>query len=76
MTTPLGEKMLSVFDSDEWITRRQLAVRMGRRVISPYDLQVLEKLIAEGLVEEKTRPLGLVRTEYIYRSLVKQGEGQ
>lgn len=66
--TPLGEKLLSVMrESGDWVTRRQLAERIGRRVFSPYDLTVLKGLVAEGLVEETKRPFGVVREEHIYR---------
>lgn len=67
-TTPLGEKILSVMrESGGWLTRRQLAERMGRRVFSPYDLTILKGLVAGGVVEESKRPFGIVREEHIYR---------
>lgn len=69
--TPLGKYLLEAIENadGEWLTRRDLAVRIGRPTrLNPYDVQVLDDLAAQGLIEMSEKVTGTVRKEYVYRT--------
>lgn len=64
--TDLESAILSVIPSDEWITRNQIAERLGKNFLNSNDLKVLTKLVERGLITADKRKIALVKTEYIY----------
>lgn len=68
--TPLAKKLIETLEQsgEEWLTRREIAARLGRPgVLPPYDVQLLEKLVQDGLVEKQQQSRGVVLFEYTYR---------
>jgi hypothetical protein len=61
-------EVMSALDSREWITRRQIARRIGKDRIGPGELAALNALIALGKVEmaeqPDSRPMGRI---FVYR---------
>lgn len=69
--TALGGMLLDVLRADGgWLTRRQLATALGRADgrMTPYDAQLIERLVGAGLIEREDRPMGIVRTVRHYRA--------
>ncbi|NDJ60338.1 MAG: hypothetical protein GYB67_04385 [Chloroflexi bacterium] len=70
--TPLAEKLLEVVRSKggAWMNRREIASVLGRpEVLSPYDIKLLDQLIAAGHIEKREFPIGPVQKEFRYRSV-------
>lgn len=68
--TELEAKLLEVLRANgDWMTRRQVAQALGRPgILTPYDVELLEKLAAADLVEITQRPTGPVRKVWSYRA--------
>lgn len=75
--TPPGElprpaqKLLEGLQAAEgqWVSRSELAERIGRKRLFAYDVQLLADLIHRGLVESRKRPReGFIPYEWEYRA--------
>lgn len=66
--TQLGRVLLDTLtQAGDWQTRQQIADRIKRTRLNPYDVQQLQSLADRGLVEIRKVPLGVARTQYEYR---------
>lgn len=69
--TPHQMKLLEVIylAGDQWISRAEIARHMGRRRLTPYDLECLNAFARRMLVEISTRPSPTPQIDYawIYR---------
>lgn len=66
----LARKLLEALNDagGEWLTRNEIAEKIGRRGrLNPYDTQLLDQLVSDGLAEMDNRLLAAVKTERIYR---------
>ena len=54
---------------DTWLTRAQIARAVGKRRLTPYDINILAMLAHRGLIEMATRPTSAPGSDfaYIYR---------
>ena len=54
----------------EWLKRKDIAELMGRRRLTPYDIELLQRLCDVGAAEIGKRPNPTpIRHEYAYRPL-------
>ena len=70
IVTDLSEKeqeFLSILrESDDWITRYDMAAKMGKRQLNPSEITVLEGMVESGLVERRQEMRG-IRPGFFYR---------
>jgi predicted transcriptional regulator len=71
-----ASKLLDVLKKNGgWMSRAQIAHETGKRVLSPHDKELLERLIQVGLVEKHQResntPVGIA---FEYRAVIEKGE--
>lgn len=68
--TELSAHILKTLRSNGgWMSRRELGLAIGRPVrLTPYDLQLVDEMIAAGVIEADKRVAGPVRREYVYRA--------
>lgn len=68
--TELSEHLLSTLRGNGgWMNRRELGLAIGRPArLTPYDLVLIEEMIAAGLIEVDQRIAGAVRREWVYRA--------
>lgn len=66
----LKEKILEVLrDSGGWMSRAEIAQALNRPTrLQPYDVELIEELISEGLVEQEKELVGTVKEVYKYRA--------
>lgn len=64
-----AQKLLAIlYDEADWVDRHTLSRRLKRDRLNPHDMQMLDRLAAEGLVDLAKRPFhGKHGFEYIYR---------
>lgn len=77
--TPLAVKILETVQAagGVWITRLDIAQRIGRpNRLTPRDIQMLNYLVAMGLIEESRRTIGVVQEEYVYKAGAPHESGQ
>lgn len=68
--TVLADKLLDTLrQHGGWMNRRAWARAIGRpQTLTPYDLQLIEKMAADGLIEVEQHQAGPVRFEWVYRA--------
>lgn len=67
-TTHIQNQMLDVLLSEgDWLTRHQVAEKLGVRQLSSYQVLKLDSLVDKGLVERRQATVGLIKTRYEYR---------
>lgn len=67
--TPLAEKLLEVIrTANGWVGRADIARRLGRRELTPYDVELLTLLETDGYIEVGKKAVGIVRFQYQYRA--------
>lgn len=68
--TELSELILTTLRGNGgWMTRRELGKAIGRPVrLLPYDLLLIEEMVAAGKIETDQRLSGPVRREWVYRA--------
>ena len=55
--------------TEEWMSRSDLALRLGKSRLTPHEIHLLERLTANGQVELSTREnLSPVKYEWVYRA--------
>jgi hypothetical protein len=67
--TASGRRLVAVlYDEADWLTRDQIALRLGKNRLNPHDITLLERLGAGGLVDIRKRDHpGRIGFEFIYR---------
>jgi hypothetical protein len=66
--TRMGARILGVLrDNGDWMTRADIAAKMGKSRLNPNDLKQLEGLVSDGLVERDSEVVG-ISPQYLYRS--------
>ena len=69
--TPHQVKILeALYDvGDVWLTRAQIAKAIDKKRLTPYDIEILQKLTERGLLETSTQPTNAPGSDfaYIYR---------
>lgn len=72
--TGLGEIILNILRevAPAWLTRSQIAAKLERNRLIPYDLAQLEYLISSGLIEVREAKRGFAGKRFEYRA--KDGE--
>lgn len=69
--TPLATRLVQAVQAakGEWINRSSIAADLGRAKerLNPYDVNLLEQLVTDGLLEATDRRIGTVKTERVYR---------
>lgn len=67
-TTHIQNQMLDVLlNEGDWLTRHQVAEKLGVRQLSSYQVLKLDSLVDKGLVERRQATVGLIKTRYEYR---------
>lgn len=68
--TPHMKKILDALRSaGDWMNRAQLAEALGKKRLTPYDVQILDGLATAGTVEAQRREKpGFIPYEWVYRS--------
>jgi hypothetical protein len=69
--TDQAMKILEVLDSKRghWMKRKEIALALGKRRLTPYDIELLQRLCDEGLAEIGKRPNPTpIGYEYAYRA--------
>lgn len=66
----LGAILLEAIKTeDKPISRIEIAQKIGRKQLYPYDVEVLKQLVDKGLVQESREKTGVARVEYRYTAL-------
>ncbi|MBZ0293848.1 MAG: hypothetical protein K8L99_14880 [Anaerolineae bacterium] len=68
-------KLLEVLQAQtgQWLNRKAIAEGVGKRRLTPYDIELLQRLVDEGLVEIGKRPNPTpIGYEYAYRAVKRQ----
>lgn len=68
--TPLGNLLRGVLQAEagKWLTRNQIAEKLGRSRLTPYDIATLEYLANQGLIEARQATRGVIGKRWEYRS--------
>lgn len=70
--TPLAKRLLRAVQTGngEWMSRSQIAEDLGRprNRLNPHDRNLLEQMVADGLLDAEERQIGVVQTERVYRA--------
>lgn len=53
--------------SEDWQSRSDIADMIGRKTLTHYDIERLERMVDAGLIEKSTRTVGVVKKHYVYR---------
>ena len=57
---------------DTWLKRKEIAVALGKNRLTPYDIELLQRLCDEGLAEIGRRPNPTpIGYEYAYRAVAQ-----
>jgi DNA-binding IclR family transcriptional regulator len=69
--TPLARLILRTIQdaNGDWLSRKEIAQRIGRPKRSSYDIDVLNDLVQRGYLEERESLTGVVKTVKQYRSV-------
>jgi hypothetical protein len=70
-------KLLEVLQQQDgqWMTRRAIAEGLGKRRLTPYDIELLQRLCDERLAEIGKRPNPTpIGYEYAYRAVLDRQE--
>ncbi len=70
--TDQAQKLLDALQSNpgQWLTRKSIAEKLGKRRLTPYDIELLQRLCDERLAEIGKRPNPTpIGYEYAYRAL-------
>lgn len=70
--TDQAQKLLEALQTspDQWLTRKAIAEKLGKRRLTPYDIELLQRLCDEQLAEIGKRPNPTpIGYEYAYRAL-------
>jgi hypothetical protein len=71
---PLTDQALKLLEalqrkSGKWMKRKEIALALGKRRLTPYDIELLQRLCDEGLAEIGKRPNPTpIGFEYAYRA--------
>lgn len=73
--TELTDKQRTILEAmrsagDTWIDRAELAGALGRDRLNPHDVEMLERLEADGLIETDKRKTGITE-KLVYRLRVQ-----
>ena len=74
---PITDQALRLLDvlrdrPDQWLKRREIAGALGKNRLTPYDIELLQRLCDEGLAEIGRRPNPTpIGYEYAYRALAQ-----
>lgn len=74
--TDHARKLLEVLQnhSGQWLNRKAIAEGVGKRRLTPYDIELLQRLVDEGLAEIGKRPNPTpIGYEYAYRTAQRRG---
>lgn len=67
-TTHIQNQILGVLlNENDWMTRHQVAEKLGVRQLSSYQVLKLDSLVDKNLVERRQATVGLIKTRYEYR---------
>jgi hypothetical protein len=65
---PLAAKFLDIIaGAGDWMSRKQLAAAIGRKRLTPHDIDTLEMLTHAGYIEAEKHTTGVVLYEFRYR---------
>lgn len=70
--TEHGEKLIAVLRGakSEWVSRRFIAERLGRKKLYVWDTALLDRMASMGLIEAQQRPMpGAIGYEWQYRAI-------
>lgn len=76
---PITDQALKILEalqskSGEWLKRKEIALLLGKRRLTPYDIELLQRLCDEGLAEIGKRPNPTpIGYEYAYRAIEQDG---
>lgn len=74
---PLTDQALKLLEAlqsqpGQWLKRKEIALALGKRRLTPYDIELLQRLCDEGLAEIGKRPNPTpIGFEYAYRANVQ-----
>lgn len=68
--TPLGNVLRGVLqaESGKWLTRAQIAEKLGRSRLTPYDIAILEYMANVGIIEAREAARGVAGKRWEYRA--------
>ncbi|MAS38219.1 MAG: hypothetical protein CL610_29755 [Anaerolineaceae bacterium] len=72
---PITDQALKILDvlqdkPGEWMKRKEIALALGKRRLTPYDIELLQRLCDEKLAEIGKRPNPTpIGFEYAYRAM-------
>jgi predicted DNA-binding ArsR family transcriptional regulator len=66
------KKILEAMEGHDWLTRKEIAQLIGKKICDRYDVQQLHRLRTAGLVEVRHKEVGTGVGRYFYRSLTKK----
>ena len=67
--TPTARKILAIMcEHGDWVTRADLANKIGHEKLSPYHIRVLERLFVKGLIEVRRYRTASWNLSYQYRA--------
>ena len=74
-TTPQSNFILKTLQSHGvWMTRTEIATKIGKKVLNKWDMALLDLLISQRLVEvEKQKFQGGIGFAWMYRATAKEG---
>lgn len=75
--TEQSHRILEVLraNQDEWLSRKDIARGLGKRRLTPYDIELLQRLCEEGLAEIGKRPNSTpIGYEYAYQAVALEAE--
>lgn len=75
-TTPKSDFILDALRSqDAWMSRADIAAKMGKKVLNKWDMALLELLISQGLVQvEKRQVHGGIGFAWMYKAVRRDGK--
>ena len=74
---PITDQALRLLDvlrdhPSAWLKRKEIAVALGKNRLTPYDIELLQRLCDEGLAEIGKRPNPTpIGFEYAYRAVAQ-----
>lgn len=69
--TPHSRELLAAISAQrgEWVNRREIAERMGKKKLTPWEVGLLALLVDSGEIEAEQHPFpGSIGFEWVYRT--------